>query len=215
MIKYLQLIGMEGIVKGFFVFLIYGIATTIYIHLAHGLESDLPNEVKLTLEGPLSIYTFGWLSLAGLAFLLILSKGGTLPCNIESKRPKRVFWVALPFCEAAIALGIVIGATLLGVAISAQFLSIWSDAANEIYPTFYGLAVFFAFITYPVIYFTLAVLDTSKTIEIQLNIAAAIYVLAVGILMYLGLPLSDVIEIGILSGAVIIFFAIYNKFKRP
>jgi len=69
LLKYLEVMGSESLIKGFFVFLLYGIATTIYIYFAHGLDGDLPDAVKMTLEGPLSIYTFGWLTVIGLGRL--------------------------------------------------------------------------------------------------------------------------------------------------
>lgn len=214
MLKYLEVIGAESLIKGFLVFLLYGISITTYINVAHGLDSELPETVIMTLEGPLSIYTFGWLTFVGLLLLSALSKCGRVECNIENKKPFRIFWVALPFCEAAIALGVVIGATLLGIALSAHFISMWNEAADKIYPMFYALSVFFVFVTYPVVYFTILTVSTEKKVERQLNWTVAAYVVLVGLILFIGLPVRDIVEIGVSFGALMLVFLLWKYFLR-
>ena len=155
----LKSIGISSALKGFLIFFIYGFLTTLVIRCLYGLESDLPDAVIATLEGPISIYTFGWLALFGLISLATVTKFGKKECNFKDNKPKRVFYFALPICEAAIALGIVIGASLLGVAICSHLLFLLCLTNIVLYPVFYEVSVFMFAITYPVAYFTIALID--------------------------------------------------------
>tara|TARA_R110002167_G_scaffold177344_1_gene377131 strand:+ start:55 stop:702 length:648 start_codon:yes stop_codon:yes gene_type:complete len=209
--NYLKAIGINAAIKGFAIFLAYGFFTTIYIHCRHGLDADLPKSVVATLEGPISIYTFGWLALVGLIGLFISTKVGTKECDFETNKPKCVFFFSLPICEAAIALGVVIGATLWGVAIASHILYLFDSTQVKIFPMFYALGVFMFFITYPVAYFTVALLDSSNKIKKQLDAAGLFYLGLTALVLYIGLPLSDIIIIGIVMSACIIFFYVCQK----
>jgi hypothetical protein len=162
-----------------------------------------------TLEGPISIYTFGWLSLFGLLSLVIVTKLGKRECDFNTNRPKSVFWFALPICEAAIALGIVIGGTLLGVALCAHLLFTLSLVDTVLHLKFYRISAFMFLITYPVAYFTLALIDREKTIYFWLNATAIIYTLFVVTLFYFNLSIKDTTALGIIAVAVIMVYAIY------
>lgn len=209
--NFLKAIGIEAAIKGFIIFLAYGFLTTLYIHFRHGLDADLPKSVVATLEGPISIYTFGWLALVGLIGLFISTKFGTKQCNFETKKPGWVFFFSLPICEAAIALGVVIGATLLGVALASQPLYALGLTQVKIYPMFYALGVFMFFITYPVAYFTIALLDSANLINKQLDAAGIVYFVLTAFVFYIGLPLSGIIIIGILMSAFIAAFYAIQK----
>lgn len=209
--SYLKAIGIEAAIKGFVIFLAYGFLTTIYIHFRHGLDADLPESVVATLEGPISIYTFGWLALVGLMGLFFSTEFGTKACNFETNNPKWVFFFSLPICEAAIALGVVIGATLWGVAIASHPLFLLGLTQVKIFPMFYALGVFMFFITYPVAYFTVALLDSENRIKNQLNVAGLVYLCITAIVFYIGSPISDIIVIGVLMSVFIAVFFILQK----
>lgn len=211
----LKSVGINTALKGLIIFLGYGFLTTIFIAFFYGLDSDLPDAVIATLEGPISIYTFGWLSLFGLLSLVIATKFGKRVCNFNTNRPKIVFWFALPICEAAIAIGVVIGGTLLGVALCAHLLFSLSWVDIELHPKLYGISAFMFLITYPVAYFTLALIDTEKTIYFWLNATAILYTLFVVVLFCFTLPIKDATTVGVLAVIAIIGYAIYAYQKQP
>ncbi|GAB3466875.1 hypothetical protein GCM10027398_13520 [Azotobacter salinestris] len=177
-------VGISAAFNGFIIFFVYGLLTTLAIGAFYGLDSELPNEMVATLEGPISIYTFGWLALFGLIALAAVTRFGKIECNFNINRPKRVFYFALPVCEAAIALGVVIGGTLLGVAVCAHLLFACSFTSVAIYPQFYGLSAFMFLITYPVAYFTIALIDTNKTTFFWINATAIIYTVFIASTFY-------------------------------
>lgn len=207
----LKSIGVEAVIKGFVIFLVYGLLTTIYIHFRHGLDAELPGSVFATLEGPISIYTFGWLTLFGLIGLFFSTKWGTKECDFETNRPRWVFYFSLPICEAAIALGVVIGATLLGVAIASHPLYVLGFTQVKIYPMFYTLAAFMFFITYPVAYLTVAMLDSSNTMKNQLNAFGLVYLLLTVIVGYIGLQIAGMFTIGVIMSTFMISFYIFQN----
>lgn len=209
--NFLKAIGVLAAIKGFIIFLAYGFLTTIYIHFQHGLDADLPESVVATLEGPISIYTFGWLAFIGLIGLFISTNVGTKECYFETNNPKWVFFFSLPICEAAIALGVVIGATLWGIAIASHPLYLLGLTQVKIYPMFYALGIFMFFITYPVAYFTIALLDSKNKIKKQLNAAGLAYLCLTAIVFYVGLPVSNIVTIGVLMSTLIIAFFILKK----
>ncbi|MBB5186640.1 Flp pilus assembly pilin Flp [Zhongshania antarctica] len=210
----LKSVGIVAAFKGFLIFLLYGFITTAVIAGAYGLESDLPKSVVATLEGPISIYTFGWLSIVGLVLLAIVTKLGKKDCDFIINRPKRIFWVALPICEAAIALGIVIGGTLLGVAISSHILIAATLTSTKIYPQFYALAAFMFLITYPVGYFTIALIDTKKTVFFWLNVSALVYAAFIVATLYFTLPVKDASLAGLQAVILIAGYAFLSH-SRP
>jgi len=209
----LRSIGIITALKGFLIFLLYGFFTTAAIAGLYGLESDLPESVIATLEGPLSIYTFGWLSIVGLISLAIATKLGKKECDFNISRPKRVFWVALPVCEAAIALGVVIGGTLLGVAICSHILTEASLTSTKLYPQFYALSAFILLVTYPVAYFTIALIDTKKTVFLWLNLSAVVYAAFIAATFYFTLPVKDASIAGLQAVIMIAGYAAFSYFR--
>lgn len=210
----LRIVGIIAAVKGFIIFLVYGFLTTGVIGIFYSLDSELPDAIKATLEGPLSIYTFGWLALFGLIALAAVTKLGKVECNFETRKPWRVFYFALPVCEAAIALGVVIGGTLLGVAMCSHLLFTWSYTNVVIYPQFYGLSAFMFLVTYPVAYFTIALIDTKKTTFFWINVTAIIYALFVALTLYFKLPVENSTVVGVEIVLLIFFYAMAVRFTR-
>jgi hypothetical protein len=209
----LRCIGITTALKGFLIFVLYGIFTTLAIAGLYGLESDLPRSVMKTLEGPLSIYTFGWLSLVGLISLAIATKLGKKECDFNINRPKRVFWVALPLCEAAISLGVVIGGTLLGIAICSHMLTTVSLTSTKQYTQFYALSAFMLLITYPVAYFTIALIDTKKTVFVWLNLSAVVYAAFIAATFYYTLPIKGASVVGLQAVIMIAICATISYFR--
>lgn len=209
----LKEIGIHAAAKGFVIFIFYGILTTIYINVAYGLDADLPDAVTATLTGPISIYTFSWLAVVGMLGLAATTKVGVIECDFEKKRPLGVFYFSLPICEAAIALGIVIGATLLGVALAAHMLYLAEFTEISIYQDFYALATFMFFITFPVAYFSIIFLDHQKNMERFLNILAVLYLIATVAALSFGLELKEVIQIGIVMSMLIVMQFAARKLK--
>ncbi|MBY7662516.1 hypothetical protein JFJ08_17655 [Vibrio atlanticus] len=207
---FLKQIGISSIVKGFVIFSCYGFFTVIYIHIAHGLDASLPNGVMSTLEGPISLYTFGWLALVGLALLMIMTKLGFSDIDMENKRPKRVFYIAVPICESAIALGVVIGATFLGIALGAHFLYRASFTSITLYPVFYTFAWAMFIFTYPVCMFVLYILDTKNKVRRYLNIASTLYIISNFSFLYVGLPLTSVVETGVIFSFLILAYLVIH-----
>lgn len=210
----LKSVGIVTAFKGFLIFLLYGFITTAIIAGLYGLEADLPKSVLATLEGPISIYTFGWLSVVGLFLLAIVTKFGKRECDFNINRPKMIFWVALPICEAAVALGIVIGGTLLGVAICSHILMAASLTSTKLYPQFYALAAFMFLITYPVAYFTIALIDTKKTVFLWLNISALVYASFIAATFYFTLPVKDASIAGLQAVILILVYVLFSC-SRP
>lgn len=206
----LRRVGISAAFKGFIIFFVYGFLTTMAIGIFYGLDSELPKAMVATLEGPISIYTFGWLALFGLIALASVTKFGKIECDFKANRPKRVFYFALPVCEAAIALGVVIGGTLLGVAICAHLLFTCSFTNVAIYPQFYGLSAFMFLITYPVAYFAIALTDTNKTTFFWINATAIIYTLFIASTFYFTLPVKDAIVVGAQAVVAILGYAIWQ-----
>jgi hypothetical protein len=209
----LKAISIDAAVKGFVIFMFYGILTTIYINIAYDLDADLPDAVTATLSGPISIYTFSWLALVGLLGLAATTKAGAIECDFEKKRPLGVFYFSLPICEAAIALGIVIGATLLGVALAAHMLYLVDFTKVSIYQDFYALATFMFFITFPVAYFSIIFLDHQKHMERILNTLAVLYLIATIAALSFGLELKEVIQIGVVMSMLMVIQFAVRKFK--
>lgn len=209
----LKSVGIIAAFKGFLIFLLYGFFTTAVIAGVYGLESDLPKSVMATLEGPISIYTFGWLSIVGLILLAIVTKCGKKECDFNINRPKRIFWVALPICESAIALGIVIGGTLLGVAICSHILMAASLTSTKLYPQFYALAAFMFLITYPVAYFTIALIDTKKTVFFWLNFSAVVYAAFIAATFYFTLPVKYASIAGLQAVIIIAGYAFFARYR--
>lgn len=209
----LKAIGLSAALKGFIIFISYGFITTIYIHFRHGLDADLPESVIATLEGPLSIYTFGWLALVGIISLFITTGFGAKECDFVSKKPKLVFYFSLPICEAAMALGVVIGATLLGIAIASNFLYFIGSTQIEIYPVYYALSVFAFFVTFPVAYFSLSLLDAGKKIKNKLDFAGFSFFIISIAFLYVNLPIANFAFIGIGVSVLILLFKVAQGFK--
>ncbi|MDD3576325.1 MAG: hypothetical protein PHT38_05500 [Halothiobacillus sp.] len=175
------------------------------------LHAVLHLAASSTLDGPLSLYTFGWLTLVGLILLLSTSNFGRTRCDIEKKRPIRVFYFALPVCEAAIALGVVIGATLLGIAIASDMIASPGAELDKVSALFFGLSTYSFMLTYPVVYFSLSVIDSDRRIEKPLNISVAVYSLFVLYLFVAGSSFPSSIGIGVLGVTVI---SVYWALKR-
>lgn len=205
----LKSIGIRTAMENLIIYLFYGFFATTFIAVFYGLESDLPDVVVATLEGPISIYTFGWLSLFGLLSLAAVTKLGSQPCSFDTRTPKSVFFFALPICEAAITLGIVIGGTLLGIAICSHLFFKLSVVDISIYPQFYALSAIIFLITYPVIYFTIAFIDTKRSIYFWLNGTATLYLFFVVALFYYTLPIKNAEAVGALAIILIIVYATY------
>ena len=209
--SFLKAIGIEAAVKGFIIFFVYGFLTTIFIHFYYGLDVGLPESVVATLQGPISIYTFGWLSLVGLVTLVFATKFGTTNIDIENKKPNRNFKFSLPICEAAITLGVVIGATLLGVALASHPIYLLGWTQVKIYPMFYGLAIFMFFTTFPVAYFAIVLLDSKNKIKGALDLSILSYIAITGIVFFIELPLDDVTGIGVGMSLLMTVSYIFNN----
>jgi len=209
--KYLRVIGLSSLVKGFGVFFVYGLLLTLYIEIAHGLENDVPESVGSLLDGPLSLHLFGALALFGLVSLFLITRFNTKAIDIEKHRPKRIFWFALPVCECAIALGVVIVAFLFGAATAAATLYFIGSTAVDIYIKLLGLSLAMLIYTLPIMYFTLLMLDTEDKIKKYLDICAGVYFLVVVVLLIIGLPSSDLIDVGISFSLLMLAFRYFHK----
>lgn len=209
----LKSIGIIAAFKGFVIFLLYGFITTLVIASVYGLESDLPDSVGATIGGPISILTFGWLSGVSLTILAVVTKLGKMDCDFNSNKPRRIFWIALPICEAAIALGFVIGGTLLGIAICTNILMAASLTSMKLYPQFYSSAAFMFLITYPVAYFTIALIDTKKTVFFWLNFSVAFYALFVSSTFYFTLSVKYSSVVGLQALILIVGYAFFSHYR--
>lgn len=186
----LNIVGIFRYLKSFIVFFFYGLIATLFIGLFYDLNAELPDVLIATLSGPISITMFGWLSLFGVASLALATNWGREECSSTPVRRIAVNWIALPVCETAITLGIVMSATLLGVACCSHSLYVLSLTDTVIHPQFYGLSVFMLLITYPVIYFTIALLDNKKFLYIALNASAFLYLILIITTFYFPLPVT-------------------------
>jgi len=210
-VNFLKAIGIDAALKGFIIFFAYGFITTSYIHFRYGFEQNIPESVVATIEGPLSIYTFCWLALVGIALLFWSTNIGRTVCDFENSKPKCVFYFSLPICEAAIALGVVIGATLLGVAASASTLYFIGLTDVNLHSMFFGLALFMLLITYPVIYFTISLIDSEDIVKNKLNITALIYIFISALVLFQVPSNTSSVEIGVVMSSLIITFFILRK----
>ena len=204
----LRRVGVVAALKGFVIFFVYGFLTIAAIWGFYGLESDLPDAVVATLEGPISIYTFGWLAFFGLVALAFVTKLGGVECDFNVNRPKMVFYFALPVCEAAIALGVVIGGALLGMAVCSQFLFACSFTDVDMYSQIYGLSALMFVVTYPVVYFTVVFVDAKKTIFFWMNATVIIYIFFIASTFYFTLPVKDAAAFGAQAVVLIVGYAI-------
>jgi hypothetical protein len=209
--KYLRAIGLSSLVKGFVVFFVYGFLLTLYIEFVHGLESDVPDSVSSLLNGPLSLHLFGALALFGLSFFFIVTKFFPKEVDLENHRPKRIYWFALPVCECAIALGIVIVGFLFGSAIAAAGVFFTDFTSVDVYKMLFALSFAMLLYTLPIMYFTLLMLDTEGRIKTYLDVSAGLYFITVVVLLIIGLPASDLFEIGILLSLFMLVLRIYHK----
>lgn len=210
--SYLKAIGIDTIVKITWIFLLYGFLTTLYIHFTYGLNSELPIEVSATLENPISMYTFGWLGFLGLTFHLFATNFGKLECNLETRRPRRVFWFSLPLCEAAISLGVVICATLLGIAFAVDLVSAPGSETDKTATLFYMLFMVSIFFNYPIAYFTMLFMDSQNIIKTQLNIMGSVYIISMSYVLYIGLPFKQIIEIAAIFSVLMVIYYFIRKF---
>ncbi|MDX7873328.1 hypothetical protein ACEUB3_18120 [Aeromonas caviae] len=197
-----RLIGFESLVKTLMVFTMYGFFTVLYIYIRYGFDKDLPTAVDGTFQGPMSFYTFGWLGLAGVLSIIFSTKFGSVRCDIEKKRPRMFFYFALPICEAAISVGLVIGVTLLGGALCSNMLSIIGMENSDIHPAFYSFSIFMFLVTFPIYYIAIVLLDFDNKKVIYQRALGGGYLLVIIFLLYTGLPVIEVVQIG----AFIAFF---------
>jgi hypothetical protein len=209
--KYLRAIGLSSLVKGFGVFFVYGFLLTIYIEIAHGLENDVSESVSSLLDGPLSFHLFGALALFGLVTFFLVTTLFPKEVDLESNRPKRIYWFALPVCECAIAVGVVIVAFLFGAAIAAAGLFYTGLTSIDVYKMLLALSFAMLLYTLPIMYFTLLMLDTERKIKTYLDISAGIYFLTVVTLLISGLPEPDLFVIGIALSLLMLAFRLLHK----
>lgn len=212
--NYLKAIGIEGIIKGSIVFFLYGFFVLLFIHCVYGLEGELPDAVNDTFSGPLSIYTFSILALVGLVWLFLVTTFWPKKLDLEISRPKRIFWFPLPICEAAIAMGVIIGMCLLGVSSMGWILFSLELTNVNIHTMFFVLSVAMFLFTFPVIYFTLLMLDIDNKISTQLNIGVVFYSVIVAVLMFVGLPRKDLILSGVLGASIMIASYAYRRYLK-
>ncbi len=211
--KILNSIGITAAFKGFVIFLVYGVLTTLYVAIKYGFDTDLPASTLSALEGPLSIITFGWLAFVGSALLMFTTMLGTKPSNLETNRPKRVFWLSLPICEAAIALGVVIGATLFGMALASHILFMIDFSPSEIHILFYSLASAMFVLTYPVAFITIACLDDKGEFLKQLSSTLIFYIFLILSNQNITHPVENIGTAGITMLVLMIILAIYRYVK--
>lgn len=204
--QYLRAIGIKSIIKSIWIFFFYGIFSTIIIDLIHGLEFEFTPGIKATIEGPLSLYTFGWLAISGIIFLSIFSKLGRKKCNFDKKAPKSIFYFCLPICEAAIILGFAIGSALLGIAIGADIVSAHNTDIDKAANLFYVGSLFTFTLTIPIAYFTIFLIDSEDRFKKKLNFIGIGYLVYVVLIISFGLPFKDTIEIGLLSSVLMVIF---------
>lgn len=206
----LRNLGIIAVFKSLIIFFLYGFLTALVIAVFYGLDSELPDAMLSTLDGPISVYTFGWLALFGLAALAVVTKLGSVECDLVIQRPKRVFCFALPVCEAAISLGVITGGTLLGIAVCTHLLFACSFTDVTIYPQAYGLSACIFLLTYPVAYFTIALIDTKKIIFLWVTVTAIIYVLFVVSTFYFTLPVENATLGGAQAAVLILGYVLWQ-----
>lgn len=210
----LKSIGISSAIKGFLIFLVYGFITIAIISIFYGLESDLPVAAIATIEGPISLYTFGWLSFIGLLALSWATSLGKRQCYFELNKPRRVFYFALPICQAAIELGVVIGGSILGIALCLHILFLISLLKDPIYISFYGLFASTLVTVYPVIYFTISLIDEKKTTFFWLNVTALIYIIFICFLFkYNNFLIEKTTTVGVNLSIFIILWFFFNAYE--
>ncbi|MCL7931538.1 hypothetical protein [Halomonas llamarensis] len=211
----LRSVGIISALKAFFVFFVYGVSIILFIKIFYGLDADLPDAVIATLEGPISLYTFLWLSIFGLIALFFATKYGSRHCDFYNSRPKRVFWFSLPICEAAIALGVVICGTFLGVAFCSHALFKLSLTDVLFYSQFYGLAAVMLIITFPVVYFTISLVDSGKAIYFWNSGGLFFYFLfVIYSYFYINLPVDHVSIVGMQASVLMLGCAAW-RYHQP
>lgn len=209
-----KLIGVKSLVKTLMVFTAYGFFTVLYIYIRYGFDKDLPTAVDGTFQGPMSFYTFGWLGLAGVISIIFSTKFGSVRCDIEKKLPRSFFYIALPICEAAISVGLVIGVTLLGGAFCSHMLSIIGMENSNIHPAFYSLSIFMFLVTFPIYYIAIVLLDYDNKKIIYQRVLGGGYLLVVVFLLYTGLPVIEVVQIGAFIAFFTMLICVFKVLKN-
>lgn len=204
LIKVLLAIGLEGFIKNFLIFSFYGFAVTLCIDLVCGLKKDLPDSIESILTGPLSFYTFIAMLVFSIIALLISSKMGSIECDFHEKRPKRIFYFSIPFCEVSISIGVVICGSLLGIGIALHVISLWDDVAKGLYAALYACSLFTALFLYPFILMIVSMLDQENKALKQSFILNILYIAIISLYGYYKLPLHDVVMSSIVIFLIVI-----------
>lgn len=214
LINILFTIGLGGFIKNFLAFSFYGFFAVILIYILYGLEGELSSTYKSILEGPIAIPTFIVTLIFSLVLLLALSKMGKVKCDFFNKKPKRIFFIALPFCEVSISVGVVICAALFGLALGLNFISLWNDTAKQLYPTFYTGSLFIALFIYSVSIMIVSILDKENKAIKQTTIPSIIHIVIAASYLYFNLPFKELIFMSVMLLILCMALPIYNHLIR-
>jgi hypothetical protein len=195
--NFFQLVSVTAF-KAFYIFFAYGLLITAYIGLRYDFDTTLPDKTKLLLEGPVSIQLFSHFMFAGIVLIFLTATTFKKEINFETQRPKRIFWIALPVCEIAFGLGIVISGMLLGVSISAYLLFLFGITNVIIHPDLFSAFVFILLLTFPIAYIVVALLNPSRLATRWLNKATILYGALSFIIFITGLSIPDFEFIGLI-----------------
>lgn len=176
-------ISLTALWHNFWVFLLYGLGSSLVTAAMSSFRLDLAGIEKIMME-PLSVYAFSILSIIGL-FSLGIANVTVATTATQMKESPWVNRIWLPIANTGLATGAIVMGMMLGVAGGMGIYALFDPEAKKLAQIMLALSLYVLALLYPLVWMKRGMFDESVVEKKVTTYAGLIYCASLGVVFWL------------------------------